>query len=71
MSFQGNMPIIQVDRNIGVYAVSAFNYIMQTTFFYFERFLKKLTNDQCSSVNKGSIYCIKHVYIQPFTTEVI
>ncbi len=43
---------------------------MQTTFFYIERFLKKLADDQNSSINKGSIYQIKHMYIQPFTTVV-
>ncbi len=42
----------------------------QTTFFYFERFLKKLADDQYSSITKGSIYNFKHVYIQPFTTVV-
>ena len=40
---------------------------MQTTFFYLERFLKKLADDQCSSITKGSSYHIKHMYIQPFT----
>ncbi len=43
---------------------------MQTTFFYLERFLKKLAGDQCSSITKGSIFLIKHMYIQPFTTVV-
>ncbi len=33
---------------------------MQTTFFYLERFLKKLADDQCSYITKGSIYHIKH-----------
>ena len=28
--------------------------------FYLERFLKKLADDQCSSITKGSIYHIKH-----------
>ncbi len=46
-----------------------FNF-MQTTFFYLERFLKKLAEDQCSFITKGSIYHIKHMYIQPFTTVV-
>ncbi len=32
---------------------------MQTTFFYLERFLKKLADDQCSSITKGSITYIK------------
>ncbi len=43
---------------------------MQTTFFYLERFLQKLADDQYSSITKGSIYHIKHMYIQPFTTIV-
>ena len=34
---------------------------MQTTFFYLGRFLKKLADDQCSSITKGSIYYIKHM----------
>ncbi len=43
---------------------------MQTTFFYLGRILKKLADDQCSSITKGSIYHIKPTYIQPFTTVV-
>ncbi len=43
---------------------------MQTTFFYLGRFLTKLADDQCSSITKGSIYHIKHMYIHPFTTVV-
>ncbi len=43
---------------------------MQTTFFYLERFLKKLADDHCSSITKGSIYHVKHMYVQPFTTVV-
>ncbi len=39
---------------------------MQTTFFSLGRFLKKLADDQCSSITKGSIYHIKHIDIQPF-----
>ena len=41
---------------------------MQTTLFSLERFLKKLADDQYSSITKGSIYHI--LYIQPFTTIV-
>ncbi len=33
---------------------------IQTTFFYLGRFLKKLADDQCSSITKGSIYHINH-----------
>ncbi len=33
---------------------------MQTTFFYIERFLKKLVDYQFSSITKGSIYHIIH-----------
>ncbi len=41
---------------------------MQTTSFYLGRFLKKLADDQYSSITKGSIYNIKDMYIPPFTT---
>ncbi len=30
----------------------------------------KLPDDQCSSMTKGSIYYINHMYIQPFTAVV-
>ncbi len=43
---------------------------MQTTFFYLGRFLKKLADDQYSSITKGSIKHIKHMYIHHFTTVV-
>ncbi len=36
-------------------------------YFYLERFLNKLADDQCSSITKGSIY---HINIQLFTTAV-
>ncbi len=39
---------------------------MQTTFFYLGGFLKKLADDHCFSITKGSIYHIKHVSIQPW-----
>ena len=39
------------------------------TFFYLGRFLRKLADDQYSIITKESIYHIKHMYIQPFTTE--
>ena len=39
-------------------------------FFYLERFLKKLADDQCSARSKGSIYHIKHMYMQSFTAVV-
>ena len=42
---------------------------MQTTFFHLGKFLKKLADNQCSSISKGSIYYIKHKYIQPFSME--
>ena len=51
-------------------AVSAIQISLQTTFIYLGRFLKKLANDQSSSITKGSIYHVKHVYIQPCTTIV-
>ncbi len=50
-------------------ALCASDYI-QTTFFYLGRFLKKLADDQFSSVIKGSIYHIKHMPMQPFTMGV-
>ncbi len=34
---------------------------MQTTFLYLGKFLKKLADDQCSSITKGSIYRINHI----------
>ncbi len=37
------------------------------TFFYLEKFLKKLADNQCPTITKGSIYHIKHMSIQPFT----
>ncbi len=43
---------------------------MQTTFLYLGRFLKKLADDQYSSIFKGSIYHIKHMLIQPLTMGV-
>ena len=43
---------------------------MQTSFFSLGRFLKKLADDQGSSITKGSIYHIKHMYMQPFTVGV-
>ncbi len=43
---------------------------MQTVFFYLEKSLKKLADDQYSFKIKESIYHIKHMYIQHFTTVV-
>ena len=43
---------------------------MEATFFYHGRYLKKLADDQCSLITKGSIYHIKHMSIQPFTKGV-
>ena len=40
---------------------------IQNTFFYLGRFLKKLADNQCSPITKGSIYLIKHTSIKPFT----
>ncbi len=39
---------------------------MQATLFCLRRFLKKLADDQYSSISKGSIYYIKHTSIEPF-----
>ncbi len=43
---------------------------MHGTFFCLGKFLKKLADNECSSITKGSIYYIKHMYIQPFSMEV-
>ncbi len=43
---------------------------MKITFFYLGRYLKKLADDQFSSLTKGRIYHINHMYIQPFTQVV-
>ncbi len=44
---------------------------LHTNYFLWTwRFLKKLTDDQCSSITKGSIYHIKHRSIQPFSMGV-
>ncbi len=41
-------------------AVCTFLDHTQSTFFYLGKFLKKLADDQCSSIIKGSTYHIKH-----------
>ncbi len=53
-------------------AVSAFQISCKLLSFTLEDFsLKKLADDQCSSITKGSIYLyMNHMYIQPFTTKV-
>ena len=43
---------------------------MQSTFLCCGKFMKNLADDQCSSVTKGNIYYIKHMYIHPFSKEV-
>ena len=43
---------------------------VQTTFFYLGRFLKKISDDQCSILIKGGIYHIKHMSLQPLTMGV-
>ena len=35
---------------------------MQSTFFCIRKLLKKLAEDQCSSITKGTLYYIKHMY---------
>ena len=35
---------------------------IQTTFFSCWRFIKKLAENQCSSITKGNIYHIKHIH---------
>ena len=42
---------------------------MQSTFFCCGKNLKKLADDQCSSITKGSTYYIRCIYIQPFIME--
>ncbi len=44
---------------------------MQSTFFNLGRFLKKLVDDWCCSITKGSIYYIKHMFMQPFCMKVV
>ncbi len=39
---------------------------IQTGLFYLGKFLKKLADDQCSSIAKGSIYHIKHTSMWVF-----
>ncbi len=51
-------------------AVSSFYITRRVLSFSLGKFLKWLANDQSSSITKGSIYYIKHVYIQPFSMEV-
>ncbi len=46
-------------------AVCAF----QTAFFYLERFLKILADDQCSLITKDNIYHINRMSIQHFTIQ--
>ena len=42
---------------------------LHTTYFLLLRKIpEELADDQCSSITKGSIYHIKHISIQPFTT---
>ena len=43
---------------------------MQSTFFCCGKILKKLADDQYSSITKGSIYYIKCMFIQSFSMEV-
>ncbi len=45
-----------------------FKIICRVLSFSLEKFLKKLADDQCSFISKGSIYCIHH--IPPFSMEV-
>ena len=42
----------------------------QSASFCLGKFLKKFADDQCSSITKGSMYYIKHMYVQPFSMEV-
>ena len=51
-------------------AVCAFQITYNLLPFTLEDFLNKLSDDQCSSITKGSFYHIKHMTIQPFTMGV-
>ncbi len=51
-------------------AVSAFQIASKLLSFTLGKFLKKLSDDQCSSITKDSIYHIRHIYVQLFTTVV-
>ncbi len=55
-------------HKVQIYSMCISDY-MQTTFFYLGRVVKKLADDQCSSITKGSIH-IKQLSIQPFTMGV-
>ncbi len=44
---------------------------IQTTLFYLGRFVKKLADNQFYSITKGIIYRTKHIYIHPFSMEVV
>ncbi len=50
--------------------VSAFEVSSKLLFFTLKNSKIQKIDDQCSSVTKGSICHIKHMYIQPFATEV-
>ncbi len=43
---------------------------IQSTSLYLGQFLKKLADDQCSSITVICIYHIKHMSLQPFTMGV-
>ena len=43
---------------------------VHANYFYLERFLNKLADDQWSCIAKGSIYYMKHMSIHPFTIVV-
>ena len=51
-------------------AVSAFYITRRVLSSVSEKFLKWLADDQSSFITKGSIYYVKHVYLQPFCMEV-
>ena len=42
---------------------------IQTTFFYPGRFFKKLADDQCSSITKGSMYISDYIQTTFFYLE--
>ncbi len=60
----------QRNKHLNTASVSKNADFIKATLFYHGRFLKKSADDQFSSITKGSICHIKHIYTQPFTIGV-
>ena len=48
---------------------AVFAFQISCELLHLARFMEKLVDGQSSSLTKGSVYHIKRVYIQPFTTQ--